>query len=514
MNDTLAGVVSDLLPSLRPTLQLAPSAPEETHAAVLVDPELGRRLRLDARGYQVAQLLDREQTLDELAERMGSEVAAVRKVIGLFQDLHLLDTDATRAFVDASKACDRWQSAHPSEVPLLIREDARFSCTMCGGCCGGHNIGPIQEDVLAGLADKMAALQQKTGSKKGLFARFPVQTGARIQEQVVCHSQGGSCVFLTDEQRCLIHQEYGGDAKPRVCRLFPYEFIATPTGVAVSVSPECRGFADARAGASLVDQEAELRELLGIIPTLRRVRPALMLDDTTAMPYEDYETLEDALHDAVDAHPDHAYEALLAMRAAIETRRDRSGSGNAAPRDVAELRAQLDALVGRIQGIIDEVCAAMRSESETVRIHTESLQRLAEALRTLRFDFARVTRPLRKASQRALFVEKIHHQLMGKELTMAPSLVKAMARLSFSWFVARALMVSRARAVKRVRLTAQDVTDAIAVTTAHFRNQALMQALRVCDDDLVTLFYEGLPALLAHAQELPDDDISLDVYKF
>ncbi len=182
MGDTLGVVMMDTLPGLRSALRLEPSSPDSTHAAILVDPELGRRLRLDQRGYQVAQLLDREQTVDELAERMASDVVAVRKVIALFKKLHLLDTEATRTFVSESKACDTWQSAHPSEVPLLIRDDARFSCTMCGGCCGGHNVGPVQEDVLAGLADKMGALLAKTGSKKGLFARFPVQTGAGIQE--------------------------------------------------------------------------------------------------------------------------------------------------------------------------------------------------------------------------------------------------------------------------------------------------------------------------------------------
>src|SRR5579884_3255135 len=44
----------------------------------------------------------------------------------------------------------------------------------------------------------------------------------------LAHRPDGACVFLTDANRCQIHERAGADAKPFVCRLFP--FVLIPAG--------------------------------------------------------------------------------------------------------------------------------------------------------------------------------------------------------------------------------------------------------------------------------------------
>lgn len=46
----------------------------------------------------------------------------------------------------------------------------------------------------------------------------------------------GRCEFLGEDTRCLLHRHFGEEAKPAMCRLFPYTFTTTPSGVYASVS--------------------------------------------------------------------------------------------------------------------------------------------------------------------------------------------------------------------------------------------------------------------------------------
>lgn len=499
---------------LRQAVAIEPAAAGSDFPAILDDPDLGQRVKLDARGLEVARALDREQTLDELCVRLSAEPGPIAKVIDFLRRLHLLDTDEARAFVAASAAGRAWQDANPADVPLLIRDDAAFTCSMCGSCCGGHNVGPVSNDVLDGLRGLAAELTAKTRSQKGLFFTLPVKSGAKVDEQVVCHSRGGSCIFLSDERRCLIHQDLGPTAKPAVCRLFPYYFVATPRGIAVSLQMECRGFPEARHGKPLKAQEAEIRELLALVPRLSRVRPVIALDETRTLAYEAYEAIEEALHGVIDAHPTDGMGALLSMRATLEEERGRDPAAPVEGSDVETLRADLDALCGALLDTLGGLHELFGQSDERHVVHTESLDQIADALRTLRPEMRRVVAPLERGDQQALFRDMAHHHLMGKELTRAKTLVLGLARLTFGWFLAKALMIHRAREVKRRHLVAQDVTDAIVVTHFQLRNTDFLKALQTHDAAIVSLFYDRLPALVHLGGELPDPDRRLELYKF
>ena len=49
----------------------------------------------------------------------------------------------------------------------------------------------------------------------------------------------GACGFLSEDNRCRIHQELGAGRKPLTCRLFPYAFHPSADGVIVTASFGC-----------------------------------------------------------------------------------------------------------------------------------------------------------------------------------------------------------------------------------------------------------------------------------
>jgi len=154
-----------------------------------------------------------------------------------------------------------------------------------------------------------------------------------------------------------------------------------------------------------------------------------------------------------------------------------------------------------------------KDDSEA-HVHTETLEELAAAATSIMSDLPRVMGPLDRPSQGQLFQQVMHHQLMGKELTQTRTVVLGMARLSYSWFMSHALMIVRARQVKRRHLVDQDVMDGVVVMSFLLRNQGFMDDFQACDDALVSLFYERLPALLLHAGEIAGSDGRVEFYKF
>ena len=89
-------------------------------------------------------------------------------------------------------------------------------------------MGPVMPDIFEGLKPHMEELEDLTGTHKGLFFKVAAGSSPDSGAHMLCHSSGGSCVFLDDERRCIIHATIAAEAKPRICRLFPYQFTETP----------------------------------------------------------------------------------------------------------------------------------------------------------------------------------------------------------------------------------------------------------------------------------------------
>ncbi|MCC6621087.1 MAG: YkgJ family cysteine cluster protein [Deltaproteobacteria bacterium] len=492
--------------ALREGVRLEPTS---EHTAALFDPLLGKRVKLDAVGTRLARALGPGKTTAALADELTLDEAAVARSLAALERLYMIDTPTSRALAADASATRRVQAMTPAEAPLVVRPEARFTCTMCGSCCGGHNVGPVDPDILDGLAPHLDGLAAASGrdDARGLF----FQIGGEVGGQVLCHSVGGSCVFLTEDRKCRIHAELGGDKKPRPCRIFPYELIATPRGVAVTIQRECRGFPEARNGKLLSESLDELREVMALAGRLPIVRPIVKRLDGTVLDWASYEALEERLHALVDDASLSTSELLVALTRAV------SGEppGSAEPSHEGQ-RAELAAVADTIVQAMDAMLATIPAPDDRLTVKADGLAHARAAAKVLLSDWRRVSSELERPEQRSLLRDHLHHALMAKDLLLADTLEAGIARLVLEWSLAKALAIHRAREVKRRHLVTQDLMDGLVSVSFLFHHEHFRKTLLApLDARLIALFgVAGLPALIARAAQVEPPRTATELVKF
>lgn len=498
---------------LRQAVSLHTLPGEATCRVELRDEELELRLELDGTTASVARALDQERALPELARMTGLDDARVCRAVELLARSFLLDDEAGREAVADARAARAWQATPAAEIPLLLPPGARFTCTGCGSCCGFQSIGPVQPEVLEAAWHEREALQRETRGA-GMFVSVDTGTGRSDPPPVLCRLQDGVCVFLAADDRCILHREHGEKAKPACCRVFPLRFVATPQGVAVSMLNECRGFVQARKGQPLAEQQDALRSLIPLVPSLRRVRPVIRLDERHSLTFSAYSKLEAELHRTVASERGGPAAVLLAMRSLLERARGRDPAARAPGSDLTTLRRKLAALIQGLQRSIDELDRRFRRADAQLVVHTDSLLLLGSALRRLPSAMQVLVEPLADHEQHELFCALVHHELAGKRLADAPTLTHGLARLVFTWLASRALALDRARGTKRRHLGAQDVQDGIVLVHFMFHDRDFAAELQSHDEALHGLFYDRLPALVRRAAALPEPETRMHIYKY
>jgi lysine-N-methylase len=132
----------------------------------------------------------------------------------------------------------------------------QWDCHHCTACC--------RETTIQLNPDDLQRLTQQQ------WDQHPEYCGIQIVRrsawlggaQVLAHKADGSCVFLTNSGRCRIHEEFGLDAKPFVCRLFPLQVLTTDREAFATVVRSCPSAAAER-GRPLSQHLDFLRRLLG-----------------------------------------------------------------------------------------------------------------------------------------------------------------------------------------------------------------------------------------------------------
>ena len=107
----------------------------------------------------------------------------------------------------------------------------RFECSCCSNCCLEWPVPLTAKDYeriqsQPGLTCATEALGSRAGSPGNLLSF----------SHILKKNAAGACEFLQPDKHCRIHIEQGAEAKPSMCRLFPYSFIVTPDEVLASVS--------------------------------------------------------------------------------------------------------------------------------------------------------------------------------------------------------------------------------------------------------------------------------------
>jgi lysine-N-methylase len=131
-----------------------------------------------------------------------------------------------------------------------------WDCHGCTACCRQTTIQLNAED-LARLEQQRWHERPETQGMR-IVRRSFLLGGAKI----LAHQADGSCVFLTEAGRCRIHEVFGADAKPYMCRLFPLQVLRTDRAAIATVVRSCPSAAADR-GRAIGEHLAFLKRLMG-----------------------------------------------------------------------------------------------------------------------------------------------------------------------------------------------------------------------------------------------------------
>ena len=122
---------------------------------------------------------------------------------------------------------------------LLLDAEQNFTCRSCGECCRRAFdivVTDAEKQRYEGVhADRWfkESDSSEPGARSSPF-EFERSGLLRIRKR-----PDGVCGFLSDENRCRIHEELGGSAKPLTCQMFPFSFDAVSGETRVSTSLCC-----------------------------------------------------------------------------------------------------------------------------------------------------------------------------------------------------------------------------------------------------------------------------------
>ncbi len=145
---------------------------------------------------------------------------------------------------------------------LLLDAEQSFTCRSCGECCR-RAFDIVVSDAErqryeAAKADRW--FKESSSSEPGARSSpFEYERSGLLR---IRKRPDGVCGFLSDQNRCRIHEELGGGAKPLTCQMFPFSFDAVSGETRVSVSFCCPTVVR-NEGRSLDLQQKEIGDLAG-----------------------------------------------------------------------------------------------------------------------------------------------------------------------------------------------------------------------------------------------------------
>ena len=250
----------------------------------------------------------------------------------------------------------------PGEIPsrqFAIMPEARFSCVACGTSCRSLQLGPL----LPADVDRLLALDWPERDPKQYFvdqSDEPLDAKPALAEgrDVFLRRSSAGCHFLRADNLCDVHARFGADAKPLMCRIFPYQYRATPRGIAVAMRfGECMSAPAALGGAKVAEQRADLEKMLDQHGPMPLIPPQVWVDGETLLTFEEYEELERKLLSA----PTPLLEVKAAPFAAAVFRTMAPRAKQASPGELEEL-SKRGALARRPENLLPVLPQAPEAE--------------------------------------------------------------------------------------------------------------------------------------------------------
>jgi lysine-N-methylase len=141
-----------------------------------------------------------------------------------------------------------------------------WDCHVTGTCC--------QEYVVTISDEERQQIEQQGWTSEELGGQAPVVSvgppwNRRWQ---LAHRPDGSCVFLSAEGRCRIHEKFGYETKPLPCRLFPFVLVPVADHWRVGLRYACPSAA-ANLGRALPQHDAELHRFAEGLASRENLQP-------------------------------------------------------------------------------------------------------------------------------------------------------------------------------------------------------------------------------------------------
>lgn len=156
--------------------------------------------------------------------------------------------------------------------PQILDESIRFTCGSCTSCCDQPWHTLIEPDKAAALdRHDFGAYPQLVGKK--FYETYSLDKKGRHR---LAKGEGTKCLFLDADGLCIIHKELGAEAKPGMCRQFPFLSSSTRVDDRISVNFGCPSV-QSQKGERLVDQADD------VTPLVPRTQREAMPDSPTPL---------------------------------------------------------------------------------------------------------------------------------------------------------------------------------------------------------------------------------------
>jgi len=219
--------------------------------------------------------------------------------------------------------------------PYEIADDARFTCRQCAGCCYHWHVYLTPEEYERLRRHPWADESPRLAGQR-LFEE--VELGGRRAVRLA--KLEGACAFLEPDNLCLIHKVQGLEAKPGPCQQYPFHFVTTPDGVAVSLDFACSSVL-ADEGALLREQPADVEIAYRAmqrrasatvdVPTSGALGEHLWLAPRHPLHWQNYRALEATLIDVLLQSARSLGQRLLALDRLLHLVAERFGRALGAP---------------------------------------------------------------------------------------------------------------------------------------------------------------------------------------
>ncbi len=146
----------------------------------------------------------------------------------------------------------------PSSLQVLpILE--RWDCNQCGICC--------RQTVITLDAVDRAKIEAQRWNRRREYENVRVieSHGFFRKLYTLAKQADGSCIFLSSEGRCRIHELHGAEQKPSVCQMFPLQPVVVERDKLVTLRRSCPSAA-ADKGRLVAEHLPEFEALLDQSP--------------------------------------------------------------------------------------------------------------------------------------------------------------------------------------------------------------------------------------------------------